>query len=232
MAEVRARDSSRLGFLAVLVAAIAFLVSLFLPFASDIAGSSSIFASFSARPIPTDRLGDFLYLFGGIAVIVLMATMGLTWERSRIWAPKALPIVVATWALPWIGFVDNATSRSVHAFHVGTWLLSASVLAALAGATGAAVSADRDGSHIETPGADPPGLRSRFGYGVVLAASAAFVVSLVLPVLRVGVAPYYLHVSGISLWGLHRHIAAFMMFLGGLVVIGDRGCRDQSERCS
>lgn len=209
---------NRLGLLSVLVAAAVFLVSLFLPFAGGAAGSSSIFSSFSASPIP-DRLGDFLYLFGGVAIIALVALKGLTREGSRSWAPKAIPIVVAAWSLPWIGFVDNATGRSVHAFHPGSWVLSGSLLTAIAGAIGAAFSARRSDSQMELPRVALLGLRSRYGYVAVLVASGAFVVSLTLPIVRLGAGPYSLSVSGTSLWGVYRHVAAFTTFLGGLIVI-------------
>ena len=213
----RTRDSSQLRYLTVLLGAAVFLVTLFLPFAREGSESRSILASWSASPIP-GRLAGYLYLFGGITVVAIVAIAGLTQERARRWTRDAIAIVATAWSFPWLGRIVNFRGTSFH-LEVGYWLLIASLLLIISGSAGVTVTDRRRGSRNEVTDPLTPGPRSRYGYVVVLVAMGAFLASLALPIVRFGAGPSSVSVSAMSLWEIDRHIGGILTFLGGLVTI-------------
>jgi hypothetical protein len=213
------RTRSRLAFGTVLFGAVVFLVSLFLPFVREGSESNSIFAAWSAWTAP-GRLAGYLHLFGGIAVIALIAAVGLTRPNARTWAPSAIPVVVAAWSFPWIGRIVgwSTTGRDVH-LDAGFWSLIAALVALVAGAVGAALTGRRNHERTARKGSFVPRPAPRYGYAAVLAAIGVFAISLTLPLVKFGSGPAAVSTSAISLWELFRRIAESLTFLGGLITI-------------
>jgi hypothetical protein len=213
------RTRSRLAFGTVLFGAVVFLVSLFLPFGREGSDSNSIFASWSAWTVP-GRLAGYLHIFGGIAVIALIAAVGLTRPNARTWAPSAIPVVVIAWSFPWIGRIVgwSTTGRSVH-LGAGFWSLIAALSLLVAGAAAAALNRRGNEENAAQKGSIVARPAARYGYAAVLAAIGVFAISLALPLVKFGSGPSSVSTSAISLWELFRRIAESLTFLGGLVTI-------------
>jgi hypothetical protein len=96
------------GYLVVLVGAIGFVGSAFLPYydvganvplGMDDPSLFQVFTSF--RESGSGTAGGYLTLFGGIATITWVSLVGIRSHRS--WVPAALLAVCVAWSLTWIG---------------------------------------------------------------------------------------------------------------------------------
>jgi hypothetical protein len=134
----RRRGSQIGGYLFVLVGAVGFVVSCFLPYLGgeslipmDESVSVSLYRLISSG-LPSDgfeRLGDVLYLFAGAATVGVISLAGIGWPRD--WTRYALVAATAAWTLTWIGILISQAGFGPH--EVGYWSLFASMGVAIVG---------------------------------------------------------------------------------------------------
>ena len=130
---------SRLGYAVVLLGAALFVTSCFLPY-YGVAGerSISLYDQLLVAQGGGLELGAILFLFGGVATVVVVAIVGLTrGERPSLRA--FLAGAVAAWSLTWLGSLlqaanlrDNALSGRL-SLEVGFWLQAVSIGVAVIG---------------------------------------------------------------------------------------------------
>ena len=128
-----------LGYVIVLLGAALFVTSCFLPY-YGVAGerSVSLYDQLLVAQGGGLELGAILFLFGGVATVVVVAIVGLTrGERPSLRA--FLAGAVAAWSLTWLGSLlqaanlrDNALSGRL-SLEVGVWLQAVSIGVAVIG---------------------------------------------------------------------------------------------------
>ncbi len=134
----RARRST-LGCAVVLLGAVLFVTSCFLPYYGVAGGpSASLYDQLLVTQDGGFELGAILFLFGGVATVVVAALVGLTrGERPSLRA--FLAGAVAAWSLTWIGsLLQTATLRDAAlsgrlSLEVGFWLQAVSIGVAVIG---------------------------------------------------------------------------------------------------
>jgi hypothetical protein len=128
-----------LGYAVVLLGAALFVTSCFLPYYGVAAERSvSLYDQLLVAPGGGLELGAILFLFGGVATVVVVAIVGLTrGERPSLRA--FLAGAVAAWSLTWLGSLlqaanlrDNALSGRL-SLEVGFWLQAVSIGVAVIG---------------------------------------------------------------------------------------------------
>ena len=125
------------GYLVVLLGAIGFVGSSFLPYydpGPNIPGvhDLSFFRVFMVwRDSSLVSAGGYLTLFGGIATIMWICFASLRSHRS--WTPDALLAVSVVWSFTWVGsFLSGWDLFAPHL--IGYWALAVNVVLVLAGA--------------------------------------------------------------------------------------------------
>jgi hypothetical protein len=132
----RARRSS-FGYSVVLLGAVLFLTSCFLPYYSATPGSErtiSLFQLLTQGPIGS-YLGAPLYLFGGVAPVAVVAVIALVRGQEGPVLPSVPAGAVIAWSLTWIGVLVNtgATSEIGLSLEMGFWLQAVSIGVAVIG---------------------------------------------------------------------------------------------------
>ena len=102
------------GYVVVLLGALGFVVSCFLPyldyrFLPSQPGPPSLYRviMLSSRTL-AEQAGGFAYLFAGVATVAAVAIAGI--RGTRPWTPFALAAVTTAWSLTWIGtFMHQAS---------------------------------------------------------------------------------------------------------------------------
>jgi hypothetical protein len=127
------------GYLLVLIGAVAFVGSSFLPYYDlgaanvppplDDASLLRMFTTYRGSALA--GVGGVLTLFGGVATVVSITLVGLRGHRP--WVPPALLSVTIAWSLTWIGTLLGGT-RLMAPARVGYWALLVSIGVVLAGA--------------------------------------------------------------------------------------------------
>jgi hypothetical protein len=132
---------SRVGYAIVLLGAALFVATCFLPyygyeFAKG--GSVSLYDQVIVAYGGGLQLGPKLFLFGGVATVVVVALIGLR-RRERPSGRGLLAGAVSVWSLTWIGSLlqtaslrDNALSGRL-SLEVGFWLQAVSIGVAVIG---------------------------------------------------------------------------------------------------
>ena len=141
-AEVRRPRAPRssVGYAVVLLGGALFVATCFLPYYGFPGGRSV--SLYDLRSVAQDgglELGAILFLFGGVATVVVVAIVGLTrGERPSLRA--FLAGAVAAWSLTWIGSLlqtatlrDAALSPEGLSLEVGFWLQAVSIGVAVIG---------------------------------------------------------------------------------------------------
>ena len=132
-----------LGYIVALSGAAVFVIGCFLPFlaaAGQPGGDASIslYRQNTSFGEGASLVGELMILFGGVAIVSLVALLGIARRRSRPWAPRALVFVAATWAVQWIGFLlvyqDLRSSSPLDSLEVGYWCILVSVVVVALGA--------------------------------------------------------------------------------------------------
>ena len=125
------------GYLLVLLGAVAFVGSCFLPYYDTGVNvpppldDASLFRMFTTyRGSDLAGVGGVLTLFSGVVTIVCISIVGLRGHRS--WAPVALLGVTIAWSLTWIGTLLGGTMTMAPA-RVGYWGLFVSICVVVAG---------------------------------------------------------------------------------------------------
>lgn len=128
------RQTWRLGYLVVLVGAAGFVASCFLPYNDlTILPRDSRTVSLYEQLVslgPNDGgsdVGAFLFLFGGVASVAVVAIMGSTRRGLRPGA-ASVAAAVAAWSLTWIGLmIREATFGGGISLEWGFWVQAVSV---------------------------------------------------------------------------------------------------------
>jgi len=132
----------RLGYLIVLVGAAVFVASCFLPYngliiVPDGSRTVSIYeqlVSFGPNDGGSD-VGALLFLFGGVATVAVIASMGAT-QRGPRPGPASMTAAVAAWSLTWIGLmIREATFGGFMSSRLewGFWVQAVSIGVVLVG---------------------------------------------------------------------------------------------------
>ena len=115
------------GYVVVLIGAVGFAVSCFLPFyGGPILGAGSpvsLYRLVVNSPIGGGEVGGVLYLFAGAAIVGVISLIGSL--RARTWTPHALMAGVLVWALTWLGVLLNQAEFGRH--EMGYWTAYASL---------------------------------------------------------------------------------------------------------
>jgi hypothetical protein len=151
---------SRVGYAIVLLGAALFVATCFLPYYGFPLGRSvSLYDQLLVAQDGGLELGAILFLFGGVATVLVVAIIGLT--RSERPSGRAfLAGAVAAWSLTWIGSLLQSASLREGAIigglslEVGFWLQAVSIGVAVIGTILVAVTR-RTGAHAhDAPGID------------------------------------------------------------------------------
>jgi hypothetical protein len=130
---------SALGYAVVLLGAALFVTSCFLPYYGSAGGRSvALYDQLLMAQGGGSELGAILFLFGGVATVVVVAIVGLTrGERPSLRA--FLVGAVVAWSLTWIGSLlqsatlrENALSGRL-SLEVGFWLQAVGIGVAVIG---------------------------------------------------------------------------------------------------
>ena len=140
-AEVRRTRAPRssVGYAVVLLGAALFVTSCFLPYYGFAGGRSvTLYDQLLVAQGGGLELGVILFLFGGVATVVVVTILGLT--RGERPSPRAfLAGAVAAWSLTWIGSLLQAATLRENvltgrlSLEVGFWLQAVSVGVAVIG---------------------------------------------------------------------------------------------------
>ena len=125
---------SRVGYAIVLLGAALFVVTCFLPYLGyEFAqgGSVSLYDQVIVAYGGGLQLGPKLFLFGGVATVVVVALVGLT-RRERSSGRGFLAGAVSVWSLTWIGsLLQTASLRggtiTGYSLEIGFWLQAVSI---------------------------------------------------------------------------------------------------------
>jgi hypothetical protein len=139
----RVTRSSSPGSLVVLIGAVGFVASCFLPYTeydapAGVNGTLSLFRLTTAIPqSAAAKLGGYLHLFAGVVAIIVICIAGL--RGARRWTAPALLGASIVWSVTWIGTLLTGSSF-FSTLRFGFWLLLLTVLVVLAGAVTAVIS--------------------------------------------------------------------------------------------
>ena len=161
----RGRGSS-VGYVIVLLGAAMFVTSCFLPYYGFPGGHSvSLYDQLLVAQDGGLELGAKLFLFGGVAAVVVVALVGLT-RGERQSGRGFLAGAVSAWSLTWIGSLlqsaglrEGATIPGGLSLETGFWLQAVSIGAAVIGTI--LVVSKRTRAHEH----GAPGIESRDGTG-------------------------------------------------------------------
>jgi hypothetical protein len=130
---------STLGYLIVLLGAALFVTSCFLPYYGLTEGRSvSLYDQLLVARDGGLELGAKLFLFGGVATVVVVALVGLM-RGERLSASGFLVGAVSAWSLTWIGsLLQSASLRETTiprglSLEAGFWLQALSIGVAVIG---------------------------------------------------------------------------------------------------
>lgn len=162
----RGRGSS-VGYVIVLVGAAMFVTSCFLPYYGFPGGHSvSLYDQLLVAQDGGLELGAKLFLFGGVAAVVVVTLVGLT-RGERQSGRGFLAGAVSAWSLTWIGSLlqsaglrEGATIPGGLSLEIGFWLQAVSIGAAVIGTI--LVVSKRTRAHEH----GAPGIESRDGTGI------------------------------------------------------------------
>jgi hypothetical protein len=133
----------------VLLGAGLFVTSCFLPYNGfEVLGERTISLYQQLMLGPNDSssdLGALLYLFGGVAPVAVVATVGLVRGEGRAGLPSLLVGAAAAWALTWIGVLLRLGTFAGASWEVGFWLQAVSIGVAVIGTI--LVATRRTGAH-------------------------------------------------------------------------------------
>ena len=125
---------SALGYAIVLLGAGLFVTSCFLPYNGfNVLGelTISLYQQLTLGPNGSSSdLGALLYLFGGVAPVAVVATVGLVRREGRAGLPSLVG-AVAAWSLTWIGVLLRLGTFA--SWEVGFWLQAVSIGVAVIG---------------------------------------------------------------------------------------------------
>jgi hypothetical protein len=128
---------STLGYAIVLLGAGLFVTSCFLPYNGfAVLGERTISLYQQLTLGPNDSssdLGALLYLFGGVAPVAVVASVGLVRGEGRTGLPSLLVGAVAAWSLTWIGVLLRLGTFAGASWEVGFWLQAVSIGVAVIG---------------------------------------------------------------------------------------------------
>jgi hypothetical protein len=138
---------SALGYTMVLLGAVLFVTSCFLPyygFPRPPAGRTiSLYQLLTLEPSPASSdLAALLYLFGGVTSVAATAIIALGRGRPRPGAPYLLVGAIVAWSLTWIGVLLRSIDRTPlnmaatfgpTSLEVGVWLQAVSIGVAVIG---------------------------------------------------------------------------------------------------
>lgn len=163
----RGRGSS-VGYVIVLLGAALFLTSCFLPYYGFPGGQHSV-SLYDQLLVAQDgglELGAKLFLFGGVATVVVVALVGLI-RGERQSGRGFLAGAVSAWSLTWIGSLlqsaglrEGATIPGGLSLETGFWLQAVSIGVAVIGTI--LVVSKRTRAHEH----GAPGIESRDGTGI------------------------------------------------------------------
>jgi hypothetical protein len=140
---------STLGYVIVLLGAGLFVTSCFLPYNGfAVLGERTISLYEQLMLGPNDSssdLGAVLYLFGGVAPVAVVATVGLVRGEGRTGLPSLLVGAVVAWSLTWIGVLLRLGTFAGASWEVGFWLQAVSIGVAVIGTI--LVATRRRGAH-------------------------------------------------------------------------------------
>ena len=154
MGSERAWRGPRVAYLVVLLGAVVFVVSCFLPyFEVGLGGRNEGVTMFEQLQVGSDDwtlgLSTLLILFGAVAVLATIAIAGLAGRGHRLWNPALLAVVVLAWFLTSLGtLIRVATLRQSTlpgglSLDVGFWVQAISVLVVVLGTLALLVTARR-----------------------------------------------------------------------------------------
>jgi hypothetical protein len=128
-------SGSRVGYAIVLLGAGLFVTSCFLPYNGfNVLGGRtiSLYQQLTLGPNGSSSdLGALLYLFGGVAPVAVVATVGLVRREGRAGLPSLVVGAVAAWSLTWIGVLLRLGTFA--SWEVGFWLQAVSIGVAVIG---------------------------------------------------------------------------------------------------
>jgi hypothetical protein len=161
----RGRGSS-IGYVIVLLGTALFVTSCFLPYYRFPGGQSvSLYDQLSVVQDGGLELGAKLFLFGGVATVVVVALIGLT-RGDRQSGRGFLAGAVSAWSLSWIGSLlqsaglrEGTITRGL-SLEAGFWLQAVSIGVAVIGTI--LVVSKRTRAHVH----GAPGLESRDDTGI------------------------------------------------------------------
>jgi hypothetical protein len=145
----RNEPAGALGYVVALIGAVGFVISCFIPFLamgglSPAATPVTLYGLFTRFPGHTAyRVGGLLILFGGVAIVSLVAIIGIARPSFRSWARRALLFVAILWAVERVGYL--LVYHTMSGVRAGFWCLVASVAVVVCGALLAEARADRNG---------------------------------------------------------------------------------------
>jgi hypothetical protein len=141
---------SSIGYAIVLLGAAIFVVTCFLPYYGFVDGRSLSFYDQLSVPYGDGlHIGPVLFLFGGVATVVVVALIGLT-RRERPSGRGFLAGAVTAWSVTWIGsLIQTASLRDAtipeFSLEIGFWLQAVSIVVAIIGTI--LVATHRTGAH-------------------------------------------------------------------------------------
>jgi len=147
----RSDPASSLGYVVALIGTVGFVISCFVPFLatgglSPATTPVTLYRLFTRYPGHTAyRVGGLFILFGGVAIVSLVAIIGIARPSSRAWARRTLQFVAIIWAVERVGFL--LVYHTMSPVRAGFWCLVASVLVVVCGAVLTEAGADRSGRH-------------------------------------------------------------------------------------
>ena len=157
---------SRVGYVIVLLGAALFVTSCFLPYYGFAGGQSvSIYDQLLVVQDGGFELGAKLFLFGGVATVVVVALIGLI-RGERQLGRGFLAGAVSAWSLTWIGSLLQSAGLREGTFigglslEAGFWLQAVSIGVAVIGTI--LVVSKRARAHVH----GAPGIESRDGTGI------------------------------------------------------------------
>ena len=154
-AEIRPTRKARfvIGYAISLVGAVLFVATCFMPYYGFPGGESvSQYDQLMVGQDGGPELGAVLFLFGGVATVVVVAIVGLARSRRDAGPVQFLAGSVAAWALTWIGSLlrsanlrEGGTIPGGLTLEVGFWLQALSIGLAVIGTI--LVATRRAGAH-------------------------------------------------------------------------------------
>ncbi len=153
-----------LGYVVALIGVACFVIGCSLPFlgAAQPGSEVSLYRLLTGSRGGVVLGGALLILFGGVAVVALVAIIGIARRGSRGWAPRALGFTSAAWAMTWIGYLlETESTRSLSPLssrEVGYWAVLAGVVVVASGAILANVAGGETGDRARPVSAGEPKL--------------------------------------------------------------------------